>query len=135
MQREQLWATGYFETMLWTVMLYAVLLALILGPISGGLLLGLGGIVVAAVAVPREAGGGAHWWADVGFAALFAVALYVSTAFAQRPMSSPDGPLPPRTATSSSREPRFHALDVHSSSAPIVPPWSAGSAAFPMFCS
>jgi signal transduction histidine kinase len=71
----------YGEAATWRELAYAVLLALILGPISGGLLVGLGATVFAMVAVPRANGGGAHWTADIGFVALFLVALYVATAF------------------------------------------------------
>jgi signal transduction histidine kinase len=72
----------YSEAATWREFAYAVLLALILGPISGGLLIGLGAIVFAMVAVPRANGGGAHWTADIGFVVLFVVGLYLATAFA-----------------------------------------------------
>jgi signal transduction histidine kinase len=74
-------STRYGEAATWRELAYAVLLALILGPISGGLLMGLGSTVFAMIAVPRANGGGAYWTADIGFVVLFLVALYVATAF------------------------------------------------------
>jgi signal transduction histidine kinase len=69
----------YGEAATWRTLAYALLLALLLGPVAGGVLCGVAGSAIAIVSVPLAYGGGWHWFASLGFLALLGVALVVAT--------------------------------------------------------
>ena len=72
----------YAEAATWRTLAYAVLLAGVLGPFAGVVAVGVCSTAYAVVGVPLQEGGGANWFASIGFLVLLAIALYISTAVA-----------------------------------------------------